>query len=120
MVQLQPKTYCAFTKVTPGISAMVTDIINGTQEFDLATAIDEEHPCKRSTKGCSKRLNPYSPLAFLDVLRTKRSLAATNRGFLYRNRRMYRTVMNKVGPSYLYKKRIVEPNHTSTLMLSEL
>ncbi len=98
---------------------MVTDILNGSQEFDLSTAVDEEHPCKRSTKGCSKRLNPYSPLAFLDVLRTQRSLIATNRGFLYRNRKMYRTVMNKIGPSYLYVKRQVMEDGISTTMLPE-
>ncbi len=120
MVQLQPKTYCCFPRVTPDIAAMTQDIMQGTQNFNIEDAEEYNDPCKRSTKGCSKRLNPYSPLAFMDVLRTKKSLTATNKGFLCRNRKVYATTLNKDGPGYLYVKRQVQANHTSTTMLPEL
>ena len=55
MVQLAPKTYCAFDKVTPTVRGMVTDILNKTEDFNLETAEAEENKLKLSTKGLSKR-----------------------------------------------------------------
>ncbi len=122
MLQVQPKSYICFPEVTPAIAAFAKDIINNTSLFDLESELAKNDPmqtCKRSQKGCQKRFNQYTALDFMSVLRNEKPLKATNRGFLYRQQHLYRTEINKKGPSFRYTKRIVLPDGISTIPLPE-
>ncbi len=122
MLQVQPKSYICFPEVTPAIAAFAKDIINNTSLFDLESELAKNDPmqtCKRSQKGCQKRFNQYTALDFMSVLRNEKPLKATNRGFLYRQQHLYRTEINKKGPSFRYTKRVVLPDGISTIPLPE-
>ncbi len=120
MVALSPKMYIGSDIITKEMTEMVKDFLDGTNCFDIESAAEEETNQKLSCKGCSKKSNHYTVLSFLDVLRTQRSLQATNRGFLTRKFNTYYTTMKKRGPSYMYWKRIVNDDGYTTRMLPEI
>ncbi len=119
IISLAAKMYCGFTEVTEPIKALTEDILNKTDNFTDNMLQVEKQKIKLSTKGCSKTQNKFTPLHFLKTLKTQREQMATNRGFMYRGKTLYYTEINKRGPDYLYKKRVVQNDGISTKMLPE-
>jgi hypothetical protein len=88
MVALNAKTYCCW------------------RESDGAT--------KYSSKGLSKKSNLFGRTHFLDVLESGRSQSGTNRGFVFKDNKMYTYAQVRAGLTYLYAKRRVMSDGVST------
>ena len=88
MVALNSKTYCCW-------------------------AADDTAKCSR--KGLSKSTNRLTKEAYLDVLRTGRSLAGTNKGFVLKDNSMYTYAQVRTGLTYNYAKRRVLEDGVSTV-----
>ena len=77
--------------------------------------------CKGASKGVQKSRNReiLTAKSYADVLRTKASVQAENRGFRMRKGIITTYSQHKKGLSYLYIKRIVDKDgiHTTPLLL---
>ena len=71
---------------------------------------------KVSTKGINKSAN-ISKQDFLSVKDTKASVSAVNRGFLFKDNKMFTCEMERKGLSYFYCKRKVLDDGVSTTFL---
>ncbi len=63
--------------------------------------------------------NKFTLLHFLKTLKNQQEQMSTNRGFMCRGKTLYYTEVNKWGPNYMYKKRVVQDDGISTKMLPE-
>ena len=71
---------------------------------------------KYSSKGISRAFN-ISKDDYLQVFRTKSIPTQENKGFVYKNSKMYSYVMKKQGLSYVYCKRKILDDGMSTTYL---
>ena len=71
---------------------------------------------KCSTKGINKTQD-ITREHFLSVIRTKKSVSATNRGFIFKNNNIFTYEMSRIGLSYFYCKRKVLDDGVSTTYL---
>ena len=72
---------------------------------------------KHSSKGISRAFN-LSKEEYLNVLDTKYISNQENRGFVFRNNKMYSYVMHKQGLTYFYCKKKLLANDLSTTYLN--
>lgn len=69
---------------------------------------------KMSSKGLSKRTNKLDKDKYLGVLRSKKSVVGTNKGFQMRKNKMVTYSQLRTGLSYFYGKRVVHDDGVST------
>ncbi len=75
-----------------------------------------EEGSKCSTKGVNKT-QELTRDHFLSVIRTKNSVLATNRGFVFKNNNIFTYEMSKVGVSFFYcKRRVLEAGVSTTYL----
>ncbi len=110
--------YVGFKTLTPATRILVSDILNGTDNFSDCPVEEDNQYVKVSSKGIQKN-NNLTQLDFLQVLKTKVAKEGVNRGFRGINQKLYTIEETRRGPDYCYRKRRVLPCGIRTVRLLE-